>query len=389
MIVTDHQALISDYSWRQDSGYGRTVVTYAMPDSVPAYQDDAFSSFYNYNFTMLTLVNSFKPVTGRAEEVARHAADLWEAAANIELVEVDRADADIVMGLYDMSLSGDDSIAFAYFPSYDMNGRSLAGDVFIGQEHDEDLWIWLHEFGHALGLKHTHEGWITLSPAYDQASQTVMSYNWQSFTGDLGPLDRAGLAEIYGAPAGRNHVVSEYELTARSRPALFEELRDYDGNDFGGETSWKLIGSADIQGDGDRELVAVNSELGRWATLGPDRYSLIDFSDHGQGGDTRVVGVYIDPLVEAGQVTRGSAFDSQQRFENDLRIGNLAEVLGAGDYDGDGLQEMYLSLADGTAYLHAYMHADGNIRYANYQNEEQMVEFLGLNGHSDWMDWIA
>ena len=33
--------------------------------------------------------------------------------------------------------------------------------------------------------------------------------------------------------------------------------------------------------------------------------------------------------------------------------------------------------------------ADGNIRHANDQNEEQMVEFLGLNGHSDWMDWVA
>ena len=31
-------------------------------------------------------------------------------------------------------------------------------------------------------------------------------------------------------------------------------------------------------------------------------------------------------------------------------------------------------------YLRALMHADGNIRYANYQNYQQMTEFLTDNG---------
>ena len=36
---------------------------------------------------------------------------------------------------------------------------------------------------------------------------------------------------------------------------------------------------------------------------------------------------------------------------------------------------------DGTAYLRALMHDDGNIRYANYQSEEQMTEYLTTQGH--------
>ena len=32
------------------------------------------------------------------------------------------------------------------------------------------------------------------------------------------------------------------------------------------------------------------------------------------------------------------------------------------------------------SYLRALMHADGNIRYANYQSEEQMKEYLTANG---------
>jgi hypothetical protein len=55
-------------------------------------------------------------------------------------------------------------------------------------------------------------------------------------------------------------------------------------------------------------------------------------------------------------------------------------VLGGADYDHDGLQEVYFALTDGTAYLHAYMHADGNIRYANYQNQQQVIDFLTAEG---------
>ena len=36
--------------------------------------------------------------------------------------------------------------------------------------------------------------------------------------------------------------------------------------------------------------------------------------------------------------------------------------------------------------LRALMHADGNNRYANYQSEEQMSEYLTNNG---WSDSIA
>ena len=35
---------------------------------------------------------------------------------------------------------------------------------------------------------------------------------------------------------------------------------------------------------------------------------------------------------------------------------------------------------DGITYLRALMHTDGNIRYANYQSENQMKEYLTANG---------
>ena len=99
-------------------------------------------------------------------------------------------------------------------------------------------------------------------------------------------------------------------------------------------------------------------------------------------GSTRVVGIYIDPLVQFGIVEQGSDHDSQRRFQNGLAIDNLIAKTG-GDYDSDGIHEVYWKTADGTAYLRSLMHADGNIRYANYQSEAQMSEYLTNNGLSD------
>ena len=83
----------------------------------------------------------------------------------------------------------------------------------------------------------------------------------------------------------------------------------------------------------------------------------------------------------SGDVVQFSDHDSQYRFQNDLKIDNLL-VKTSGDFDSDGVQEVYWKTADGSAYLRSLMHADGNIRYANYQSEEQMSNYLTSNGHS-------
>jgi len=150
---------------------------------------------------------------------------------------------------------------------------------------------------------------------------------------------------------------------------------------------WKTVdGTAYLRSlmhaDGTKEAIYTNKESGRWVTASVDAVTgEIDYSDHGSGGTTRVVGIYIDPLVTSGEVEQFGPHDSQRRFQNDLKIDNLIAKT-SGDYDGDGFQEVYWKTNDGTAYLRALMHADGNIQYANYQNEAQMTEYLTNNGHS-------
>jgi hypothetical protein len=172
--------------------------------------------------------------------------------------------------------------------------------------------------------------------------------------------------------------------------ASMNAIRDFDGNALGGNGSWLRIGSADVNGDGDVDQILVNRAIGRFATVGTAPDGLTYFSDHGWAGETRVAGIYIDPLVQSGQVVAGSANDSQRRFQNDLQIENINRVLGANDYDGDGVWEVYFALTDGTAYLRALMHADGNIRYANYQSQQEVIDYLTANGFgsSTWGSWF-
>ena len=165
-----------------------------------------------------------------------------------------------------------------------------------------------------------------------------------------------------------------------------ENIRDFNGNLHGGGDysnslySYKYQGKFDVNNDGLYEHVFTNKESGRWVTGSTNSYTgELDYSDFSNGGITRVVGIYIDPLVTSGEVEQFGPHDSQRRFQNDLLIDNLT-VKTSGDYDSDGFQEVYWKTNDGTAYLRALMHADGNIQYANYQSEAQMSDYLTSHG---------
>jgi hypothetical protein len=174
----------------------------------------------------------------------------------------------------------------------------------------------------------------------------------------------------------------------KDAPKYMGSIRDYDGNDLGGSSSWKLLGDVDIQGDGDLESILVNPAIGRFASVGSANGN-VDFTKYGLNGDTRVVGIYIDPTLKDKPQNIGGPFDSQRRFQNDLRIDNL-KVLAAGDYNKDGFQDLYFRLGDGSAVLRAVMFADGNIQYANYQSKADLTAFMTTNNvpSSVWGGWI-
>jgi len=231
--------------------------------------------------------------------------------------------------------------------------------------------------------------------------------------------DPKGFASI-SAPAPVT--VTAYEVGTET---TLDSIKDYDGNLHAGDnldstaSSYKYQGLLDVNGDGVFETIFTNKVSRRWVTAKVDSITgQIDFSDHGAGGGTRVVGIYEDPLIAEGEKYGGFlsdgktpapanfgvsdadryvdlngdgdfnddnedrlALNSQVRFQNDLKIDNL-EAKHSGDYDGDGIHEVYWKTADGTAYLRSLMHSDGNIRYANYQSAAQMSKYLTTLGHA-------
>tara|TARA_Y100000991_G_C21785570_1_gene269078 strand:+ start:370 stop:639 length:270 start_codon:yes stop_codon:yes gene_type:complete len=78
----------------------------------------------------------------------------------------------------------------------------------------------------------------------------------------------------------------------------------------------------------------------------------------------------------------------KEDFKMTFIIDNLI-VKTSGDYDSDGDQEVYWKTNDGTAYLRALMHADGNTQYVNYQSEEQMSDYLTSNGYESTLSEIT
>ena len=203
-----------------------------------------------------------------------------------------------------------------------------------------------------------------------------------------------------------------------------DSIKDYDGYLHAGDnlaataSSYKYQGMLDVNGDGVFETIFTNKSSKRWVTAKVDSNTgQIDFDDNGKGGGTRVVGIYADPLIAVGDANGGFlsdgvtpapaafgatgsdryvdlngdgdyedsnedrlALNSQVRFQTDLENDNLT-AKHSGDYNSDGIHEVYWKTNDGNVYLRSLMHADGNIRYANYQSEEQMSNYLTNNGY--------
>jgi len=78
-------------------------------------------------------------------------------------------------------------------------------------------------------------------------------------------------------------------------------IKDYGGNLHAGDTlentasSYKYHGLLDVNGDGVFEGIFTNNVSRRWVTAKVDSLTgQVDYGDHGNGGGTRVVGIYED-----------------------------------------------------------------------------------------------
>lgn len=146
--------------------------------------------------------------------------------------------------------------ALAFFPDANYNAayEGAPGDVFLNVRSEANSlasyapgsaghFLFLHEIGHALGLKHPHDSGGTGRPTFAQLGLTELDNDWFSvmsyeddFNFDLGsydpatpmPLDILALQHLYGKNMGTNAADSTYTLPVNN---FYSTIWDAGGND--------------------------------------------------------------------------------------------------------------------------------------------------------------
>lgn len=168
-----------------------------------------------YTFTPANeLSGELSAATNALKKAARQAADHIEKTAGIEMVEVGKSSDAMI----DIHMTNDPSgVSYAYYPLTNDTFANTTSDLVMNTVFDGfskggfGYEILLHEFGHALGLKHPFDDSPRLPERLDNTDNTLMSYTTIS-----GPkskfqkFDKQALHDLYGDSDGLDGVSISY-----------------------------------------------------------------------------------------------------------------------------------------------------------------------------------
>ncbi|WP_223523181.1 M10 family metallopeptidase, partial [Pseudomonas sp. A-B-26] len=264
-----------------------------------------------------------------AQQVAvTSALSMWSAVANIQFTLVPES----IWNVGDLRFGGYMGMdpkfaAWAYFP----DRTAAAGDVWIGPSTDNpspvkgsfDYLTFVHEIGHALGLKHPFEASddnnTILTPALDDVRYTVMSYNdsysYQPTTPML--LDILAIQKLYGA---------------NTQWQIGNNVYNWAPNQSVFETIWDSGGVDAIDGSNQASAVRINLNEGEFSQIGKAFLNFDTLTSFNEGLAI-AYGTKIENAI-------GSAFD-------DTLIGNALDNLlngmaGADTMDGGAGNDTYI-----------------------------------------------
>jgi serralysin len=354
----------------------------------------------------------------------------WEAVANIDLVyqghntQFQHHSADIVFTALDSRIMGG-ALGLGVFPSKAFGNDFLSalglnrrvysqpeGDIFVNADYTQ-VWkhngpgtftqyVALHEVGHALGLKHTHDGGLVGNPTYqelgwgefDSAYHTVMSYN-PIPTASLPagnsstpmPEDILAIQYLYGANKSYATGNNTYQMFNISE---VKTIWDAGGNDTFDASSWSSPVELDLR-EGAYSFAGTDFYAAtRIAAVA--YYSVIENAVGGSGADNLIGNEYANLIIGNGggdTVHGGGAADHivgatgvDHLFGdagNDLILGNQeADLLDGGDGDdtlfggqnsGAARLDAYGTMRQQDGVESLYGRAGNDLIYGNYGNE--------------------
>ncbi|SLN58528.1 hypothetical protein [Roseisalinus antarcticus] len=193
--VSDYSALLAanqdaNARWNSFAELGTPVVvsySFLVDSNLPEPDDGAYSVEGYHRFGPAQRANF------------RDALSIYAANTGAVFVEVESG-----TGMLDVyRATGSSYGGWAHMPSVS-ESWIYRGDLVIdnkGAYHEGSYGFLtiLHELGHALGLKHPHQGATTLAEDVDDLSHTVMTYNIAApYSEDLAPFDTSALQHLYG-----------------------------------------------------------------------------------------------------------------------------------------------------------------------------------------------
>ncbi|WP_313958311.1 M10 family metallopeptidase [Pseudomonas citri] len=227
-------------------------------------------SFINANSQFSTYYSSEREylrdyaLTSAQQDGITSALSAWSSVANLKFTQVEESSTNVG----DLRFGGylwmdDDTAAWGYYPAR----TASAGDVWLGpvtndptpDEGSYDYLVFMHEIGHALGLKHPFSAGLTnttvLAAQFDDVRYTIMSYNnaysYQPTTPML--LDIAAIQSLYGANTQWQTGNNTYR---------------WDMGQSVFETIWDAGGTDTIDASNQANAVRINLNEGQFSKIG-------------------------------------------------------------------------------------------------------------------------
>ncbi|WP_434595623.1 calcium-binding protein [Pseudomonas sp. R4-83] len=280
------------------------------------------TSYFVIDYSPDNEYNALYELTTGQKNAVTSALGAWSAVANINFTLT----TDTISNVGDMRFGGyrlmdDKTAAWAYFPS----NTPVAGDVWIGPQTNDanpgkgsyDYLTFVHEIGHALGLKHPFDTSSTnntlLDPTLDDVHFTVMSYNSNYSYQPTTPmvLDIIAIQSLYGANMAWQAGDTVYKWAANQ--SIFETIWDGGGNDT-------------IDGSNQLAAVSINLNEGAYSQIGK---AFVDYNNLTAIND----GLAIAYGAKIENAT-GSAFNdilTGNALNNTLDGGAGADTMSGGD----------------------------------------------------------